>query len=354
MKPHIPSPSPPSTRFYKSQLPSPPPPFLSKAHLFSAIANGPDEIVVFDRLLRPKELVVQRIQSFLRDSYRAGGMVNGEIQTPSKLAKAFAQAMTSCQMASCYIDFDMGTILRQVLFGEATGCIANPYVPGTPVGMLTVNADPATKTVAQMYSGFFKKLCEEAVPGGRFHGVVLSPLTRGFVGLGIENFVDVTELRTLYEILGGYGFAVIASDLVRLIFTRVEKIKEFITTNTSALHNFKQKHADPESWEAVVTAVTRDIKGLDEFVVDTVVVGNALGLRRLLAAAVREEQAGKVPFAEASVSMAKIAIKRSAYESQLSLAFLSQESCGLMDDHSGTDVDQSVKAALASLGGELT
>ena len=123
-------------------------------------------------------------------------------------------------------------------------------------------------------------------------------------------------------------------------------MQAFLTSNTSALHNFKCKFSEAESWEAVSQAVTRDLKGLDGFLADTIVMGNALALRKLMAEAVQQLQAVALPFAGGSVAMTKLAVKRGAYEGPL--AFLAQESCGLMD---GIDVDQSAKEAITALGG---
>jgi hypothetical protein len=217
---------------------------------------------------------------------------------------------------------------------------------------LSEKNDPSAQCVTQHYSSLFKKICDEATPLGRFQGAVYSHLTKGFLGINLENLTDVSELRSLYGLIGGYGMALIESDLVRLIVGRAERIRAFIASNSSPLHNFKQKHADAEGWEAVLGAAARDIKGLDEFLADLMVIGNAVALRRGIAEAVRQSQAETVPFAGSAVAMARVAIKREAYEeSTQGLSFLAQESCGLMGSLVGHDVDHSVKVAVLSLGG---
>jgi hypothetical protein len=41
----------------------------------------------------------------------------------------------------------------------------------------------------------------------------------------MENYTDVSELIALSTLVGGYGMAVIQSDLVRLIAAKAERIK---------------------------------------------------------------------------------------------------------------------------------
>jgi hypothetical protein len=172
----------------------------------------------------------------------------------------------------------------------------------------------------------------------------------GFTGGGMDRYTDVAELRALYSLVGGYGMAVLESDLVRLAGARAANVKAFVQANTSALQNFKTRHGDGAAWESVAAAVTRDLQGADEFLADSVVMGNVLSLRRLIAEAVRDAQSLAVPFAGRSVGMAKAALKPEAYAANHTLAFLAQESCGLMDESCGVEVDQSVKAVVAALG----
>jgi NCK-associated protein 1 len=318
---------------------------VSAVHLLWSISASEEDVVVYDHRFRPKDLVRDQVESFLRDVYRREcSATNKGPPPPAHLAKVFNVACQCIQLVSTHIDLDVGTILRRVLFDEATAGISPPYLPGSAIGTLSEKADRASQSVVLHYASFYKRLCAEAVPGGAKQAVVTP---HGFLGSGMDSYTDVGEFKALYGLVGGYGMAILESDLVQLVSARAERIKAFIATNTSALHNFKQKHADPAGWEAVSVAVTRDLRGLDDFLVDACVIGNALSLRRLIAEAVRESQAMTVPFAVSSVAMAKMAIKPHAFEGSAGLAFLAQESCGLMDS---THVDQSVKVAVQALG----
>jgi NCK-associated protein 1 len=322
----------------------------SAVHFFHSISLSPEEIIVYDLVFRPKELIKKKIQSYLRETYRKQCAGKGGVPPPTKLKATLENTCQALQHVSGYIEFDFGKMLRQVLYEESTSCIENHYIPGSSVANLTNALDLASQCVTQHYTSFYKKICEQAVPGGALQGAVMSPLSKGFIGHGSENFADVKEFKALYHLIGGYGMAVLESELVKIVVNRTERIKEFIMSNTSALNNFKQKHNSPDSWEATVGCMTRDIRGLDSLLVDTVIIGNALCMRRIIADAVRESQAALTPFAGASVGMAKMAIKREAYENNQTLAYLAQESCGLMDAMSGTDVDQSMKTAVQELG----
>jgi hypothetical protein len=197
----------------------------SAVHFFHSISMSRDEIVVYDLVFRPKELVRTKFQSYLRDMYRKEVQGKNGVPPPTKLKLAFENTCQALQHASGYIDFDMGQMLRQVLFDESTSCIDNPYTPGSSVANLTNTMDPAAQCVTQFYTSFYKRLCEEAVPGGQLQGAVMSPLSRGFMGHGSENFTDVKEFKALYHLIGGYGMAVLESELIRIVVARTEKIK---------------------------------------------------------------------------------------------------------------------------------
>ena len=318
-------------------------------NLYSAIGNT-GEVIVFDRLFRPKELAKERILSFAKETYRNTCTGNGEILTPSELKRTFSLTIHCIQLAASYIEIDTGLILRRVLYDEATSFLEYPYTPGTSLESMTTGKHQDSHGVTQHYAQWYRRLCESAVPGGRRSEVVFSHVKRGFIGNGIENFTDTAEFRVLYSMIGGYGMAVIESGLVRLIMTKAERIKAFLVENSSALHNFKQKHEDPDSWESVCQTVTRDMKDLDEFLIDSIALGNAVALRRVIAEAVHESQKALVPFTESSVSMAIMATTHDGYENASGLAMLAQESCGIIDPFGGFDIDQSVRSAIASLG----
>ena len=318
-------------------------------YLFSAIGEASD-VAVFDRLFRPKELIKERLLTFVKETYRNACMGTKEIRTPSELQRIFSLAVQCVQLVASYIEMDTGLILRRVLYDEATSFLDSPYVPGTSVESLSRSQDPGANCVAQRYAQWYKQLCDSAVPGGRWAGVVFSEVRRGFTGSGIDNFTDVAEFRVLYSLIGGYGMAAIESGLGPLILAKAERIKAFLVENATALHNFKQKHEDPDSWESVCQTVTRDLKGLDDFLVNAVALGNAVALRSVIAEAVQESQKAVVPFTGSSVSMAIISTNREAYENASGLATLAQESCGLLAPFGALGVDQSVRSAVASLG----
>jgi hypothetical protein len=114
----------------------------AQIYLFGAIGMAEDEIVIFDRVFRPKELVKTKCevsssleprdtfaphsaldsthdaQNFLREVYRQE-CIRGEVPPPSKLARAFGLAAQCLQLVGGYIDLDTSAMFRRVLFAEA-------------------------------------------------------------------------------------------------------------------------------------------------------------------------------------------------------------------------------------------
>lgn len=56
-----------------------------------------------------------------------------------------------------------------------------PPHTGSSIASLTNTIDPAAQCVTQHYTAYYKRLCEEAVPGGQLQGCVMSPLSKGLV-----------------------------------------------------------------------------------------------------------------------------------------------------------------------------
>ena len=110
---------------------------ISAVHLFSAIASADEEIVVFDRIFRPKELVKVKVQAFLRETYRRECAGSGEVPPPTTLARAFTIATQTLQIVLAYIDFDIGAMIRKVRLLHCLVCHSEagqwaPYLTCAP------------------------------------------------------------------------------------------------------------------------------------------------------------------------------------------------------------------------------
>ena len=104
--------------------------------------------------------------------------------------------------------------------------------------------------------------------------------------------------------MGGYGFAYIERQLLAIIVGRAQSIKAFLNTNAGHLNNFKLNYAKPDKWEEGA----RRPEGMAAFVTHSIVIGNALALRKVMGEAIRRSQREVVPFAGRSLALATMAV----------------------------------------------
>lgn len=104
--------------------------------------------------------------------------------------------------------------------------------------------------------------------------------------------------------MGGYGFAYIERQLLTIIVGRAQSIKAFLNTNAGHLNNFKLNYAKPDRWEEGA----RRPEGMAAFITHSIVIGNALALRKVMSEAIRRSQREVVPFAGRSLALAAMAV----------------------------------------------
>jgi len=283
----------------------------SAAQLMSALASSENEIVAFDRILRPRELITRQMESFLCEAFYSRFFGDGDPPPPpSKLLADLSLRMQCLQVLSSFAQVDTGAILRRVLTPEEGG----------------------DRTMTAHYAALFRDLCSDAVPGGRLKGTVMSPVSKRFLGNGMAQYASVSEIRALRSLLGRDGLGSVYLELGRLVKAKVASIGEFLAKNAVPLNELRQGQAGAA------------LKGLDALLLDSVVIGNVIAIRRLSFEATREEHASKAPFVGALVSLTKAALNRE--DQTPALATFAHESCGFEDE--AAHIDQLVKAAVAA------
>lgn len=232
---------------------------VTQVNLFWVIGQVP-EFRVFNRVYRLRELVRERFVEFLRKEFVAECFqvpkaakstsfrdARPQLVPPSSLLRTFSLVSECLQLAASYVDVDVAKLLRETLYEEATACVQSPYVPGDPLSSLQSKAeDDSMAGIVGHYTTWYKSLVQHAAPGIAHVPVVshalltamlfqtatggtitssFANIKKGFVGSGTENFATVAELEALYNLLGGYGFAVLESELMKIAQERVQSVK---------------------------------------------------------------------------------------------------------------------------------
>jgi len=319
---------------------------VSAANLFWAIGKTP-EVIVFNRFFNLKALARDRLEKFLTKAFnRASKTKAGTLASPSYLLHAYRLTTSSLQMAAGYLEADVSGMVRNVLFTCAISSAEAFQEPGQAAVTLKLKAEAAeTPCMALEYAKWYKTLCVQATPNGEFQGMVYMGSMRGFAKADAEKMCDLTEFQCLYTLLGGQGFSLIQNEICRVMTNALDHIKQFLVDNSSLLVKFKQRYTDPGLWDTVPA----ELKGLNNFVIYTIVLGNCLALRRILARAVRSGSDASVPFAGNIFEIARHAMSQTSFHDAEALNTVAQD-LGLMNMERSLDIDMALKHVVTNAG----
>uniref|UniRef100_A0A7S1XR57 CYRIA/CYRIB Rac1 binding domain-containing protein n=1 Tax=Phaeomonas parva TaxID=124430 RepID=A0A7S1XR57_9STRA len=276
--------------------------------LLDVISKTP-RLVVNDRIFAPKEFVRRELQRYVEEFIASVVLEQGGdgIAQPSVALRRVEALVAALQHTAGHIPLDVQKLVRRVLFDQALDTAY--YVP---------DADPDDPDAAPLVSGgtkmvhrfaaFYASLVEEMRPGGRNAGVCFVEIQHTFVrmpgasggAVDAERYCDAAELEAVCTLVGPHGVRVIDGKLLELVAAKVEIIKQFMTHNMPLLERFRAQHHTPQ-WSQPV----RSMQGLESFMACSIVIGNALCLRRLLHDALAKVQSERVPFLSETVRVAR-------------------------------------------------
>ncbi|CAM9252727.1 unnamed protein product [Discosporangium mesarthrocarpum] len=190
-------------------------------------------IVVFDRLIVPKEYVQEGLSSFFKEFvYTSTVFKDGEVvERPSVALRKLLSCSSVLHNAISRADIDVAAIIRKVLLDECTdwGHIHNKQNKQA----MHQKGPPKERNVLDHISRWYKELLEMISPGGKAPGVVYVPAREGFVassfapkgGVPVDLFFDRAELRALCELLGSGGARAVEKAVLAFVASRVREIQ---------------------------------------------------------------------------------------------------------------------------------
>eukprot|EP01119_Soliformovum_irregulare_P005153 TRINITY_DN1660_c0_g1_i1.p1 TRINITY_DN1660_c0_g1~~TRINITY_DN1660_c0_g1_i1.p1 ORF type:complete len:1147 (-),score=374.72 TRINITY_DN1660_c0_g1_i1:168-3608(-) len=254
-----------------------------------SVLNKTEELVIFDQVLAPREYLKERIRDGLSKFIKASWQIDiGDekhpekaLQRPTIFEKNLHSYINAIKTIENYVDLDIGVLVAEVLLQEA-------YVPalGKSNTLDWINVDDpeiykfseqsSIVFIAQWYGDFVARKLNTP-------GVVYSPLREGFVsraGLPFraDLYADVTEMKSLCNIVGPYGCKMIDREVLKFILNMVNSLKETLSNNKNVLEELRMNF----TVEAQCTESLKRLRDADSFMQKAIAIGNALYFRELL------------------------------------------------------------------------
>jgi hypothetical protein len=146
-----------------------------------------------------------------------------------------------------------------------------------------------------------------------------------------ENFADIVEFRALATVMGPYGFKLIEREILKLILLNVNSLKDFLAANKDILEEFARTYPNeahlPETLKKIKgnqkteqfysllmpAALSMSLLDLDNFVLRSIAIGNALHFRDLMHDAIRQISEERIPLIFNTISTAYSQYKRNTF-----------------------------------------
>ncbi|CAM9705501.1 unnamed protein product [Ascophyllum nodosum] len=280
-------------------------------NLLSSLNAHPSGIVVFDRLIVPKEYVRERLEQFFRKYlYSVTVFEGGVVERPTVTLRKLLTCSGVLQSALMRTDIDTSAIVRQVLLDECTdwtrihgggksrGSEAEGEGKGKGAGEKK-DKGKGNRNVLDYISRWYVYLLKIICPGGKRGDIVYIPARRGFApcssaaangGPPVDMFFDLQELRALCMLLGSGGARSVEKAMLDFVASSVREMQLVLTSKQTVLEEFRSCYTKANWSEAL-----RAVGNLDSFVAHAIAVGNALTLRGLLLEALGGVYQGSMP-----------------------------------------------------------
>ncbi|KAF0311325.1 Membrane-associated protein Hem [Amphibalanus amphitrite] len=244
-------------------------------------------IHVWEYTFAPREYLHQHLES--RFARALVGMVmynqeTNEIAKPSELLTSVRAYMSILQSVENYVHVDITRVFNHILLQQTQ--------------QLDSHGD---KTITALYTTWYSEVLLRRVSAGR---ICFSPSQRVFVSLqadpaqpSAEEFTDVTELRSLAELIGPYGMKTLNETLVWLVSSQVQELKKLVAANRDVLIALRTNFDKPETMKELV----KRLQNVDTVLQRMTIVGVILCFRDLCQEALHDVLTERIPFLLSSV-----------------------------------------------------
>uniref|UniRef100_A0A4W6BTI5 Nck-associated protein 1 n=1 Tax=Lates calcarifer TaxID=8187 RepID=A0A4W6BTI5_LATCA len=217
-----------------------------------------------------------------------------EIAKPSELLTSVRAYMTVLQSIENYVTIDITRVFNNVLLQQTQH--------------LDSHGEP---TITSLYTNWYLETLLRQVSNGH---IAYFPAMKAFVNLPTENeltfnaeeYSDISEMRSLSELLGPYGMKFLSESLMWHISSQVAELKKLVVENMEVLTQMRTSFDKPDHMAALFKKLT----SVDSVLKRMTIIGVILSFRSLAQEALRDVLSCHIPFLVSSVEDFKDHIPR--------------------------------------------
>uniref|UniRef100_A0A3P8WP92 Nck-associated protein 1 n=1 Tax=Cynoglossus semilaevis TaxID=244447 RepID=A0A3P8WP92_CYNSE len=254
-------------------------------------------LMVWEHTFTPREYLTSHLEIRFTKSIVGMTMYNQatqEIAKPSELLTSVRAYMTVLQSIENYVTIDITRVFNNVLLQQTQH--------------LDSHGEP---TITSLYTNWYLETLLRQVSNGH---IAYFPAMKAFVNLPTENeltfnaeeYSDISEMRSLSELLGPYGMKFLSESLMWHISSQVAELKKLVVENMEVLNQMRTSFDKPEHMAALFKKLT----SVDSVLKRMTIIGVILSFRSLAQEALRDVLSCHIPFLVSSVEDFKDHIPR--------------------------------------------
>uniref|UniRef100_A0A6Q2XER7 Nck-associated protein 1 n=1 Tax=Esox lucius TaxID=8010 RepID=A0A6Q2XER7_ESOLU len=257
--------------------------------------NYVPNMVVWEHTFTPREYLTSHLEIRFTKSIVGMTMYNQatqEIAKPSELLTSVRAYMTVLQSIENYVQIDITRVFNNVLLQQTQH--------------LDSHGEP---TITSLYTNWYLETLLRQVSNGH---IAYFPAMKAFVNLPTENeltfnaeeYSDISEMRSLSELLGPYGMKFLSESLMWHISSQVAELKKLVVDNVEVLTQMRTSFDKPEQMAALFKKLSCTV------LKRMTIIGVILSFRSLAQEALRDVLSCHIPFLVSSVEDFKDHIPR--------------------------------------------
>uniref|UniRef100_A0A8P4KAE8 Nck-associated protein 1 n=1 Tax=Dicentrarchus labrax TaxID=13489 RepID=A0A8P4KAE8_DICLA len=259
--------------------------------------NYVPNLAVWEHTFTPREYLTSHLEIRFTKSIVGMTMYNQatqEIAKPSELLTSVRAYMTVLQSIENYVTIDITRVFNNVLLQQTQH--------------LDSHGEP---TITSLYTNWYLETLLRQVSNGH---IAYFPAMKAFVNLPTENeltfnaeeYSDISEMRSLSELLGPYGMKFLSESLMWHISSQVAELKKLVVENMEVLTQMRTSFDKPDHMAALFKKLT----SVDSVLKRMTIIGVILSFRSLAQEALRDVLSCHIPFLVSSVEDFKDHIPR--------------------------------------------
>uniref|UniRef100_A0A3P8Y091 Nck-associated protein 1 n=1 Tax=Esox lucius TaxID=8010 RepID=A0A3P8Y091_ESOLU len=204
--------------------------------------NYVPNMVIWEHTFTPREYLTSHLEIRFTKSIVGMTMYNQatqEIAKPSELLTSVRAYMTVLQSIENYVQIDITRVFNNVLLQQTQH--------------LDSHGEP---TITSLYTNWYLETLLRQVSNGH---IAYFPAMKAFVNLPTENeltfnaeeYSDISEMRSLSELLGPYGMKFLSESLMWHISSQVAELKKLVVDNVEVLTQMRTSFDKPEQMAAL-------------------------------------------------------------------------------------------------------